>query len=148
MNKNANSFIRNTFPLFEVINDETLIFSPHTMLLGMLFHDGAFAAYNLTSPEEINKLEIPPGRNELRLHLNQALDNIPVFRKAVRTPDGWAISPTEPLPYSTLLPWIRTLGKITGFAQVARPYSLRYAAGKAFNENGKHCELSFARCGM
>lgn len=148
MNKKANSFIRNTFPLFEVTYDETLIFSPHVFLLGVLFCDQAFAASNLTSPEELSRLTIPPGRNELRLHLNQALDNIPVFRKAVRTPYGWAISPTEPLPYSTLLPWIRTLGKITGFAQVARPYSLRYAGGKAFNENGKHCELSFARYGM
>ncbi|KAF1967816.1 hypothetical protein BU23DRAFT_583589 [Bimuria novae-zelandiae CBS 107.79] len=119
----------NTFPLFEVIYDETLIFSPH-----------AFAAYNLTSPEELSRLTIPPGRNELPLRLNRALDDTPVFRKAERTPYGWAISPTEPLPYSTLLPWIRTLGKITRFAQVTRPYSLRYAAGKAFNENGNVSE--------
>ncbi|KAF1952281.1 hypothetical protein CC80DRAFT_518793 [Byssothecium circinans] len=136
----------NTFPLFEVIYDETLIFSPHVFLLGVLFCDQAFAAYNLTSPEELSRLTIPPGRNELPLRLNRALDDIPVFRKAERTPYGWTISPTEPLPYSTLLPWIRTLGKITGFAQVTRPYSLRYAAGKAFNENGELCELSYARC--
>jgi len=39
-----------------------------------------------------------------------------------------------------LLPWIRTLGQITGFAQVTRPYSLRYAGGKAFNDNGNVSE--------
>ncbi|KAF2685708.1 C2H2 finger domain protein [Lentithecium fluviatile CBS 122367] len=130
----------NTFPLPEIIYDESLIFSPHVLLLGMLFHDRAFAAYNLTSPEELSKLHIPPGRNELPLRLSRELDNIPVLRKAVKTPTGWIISPNEPLPYSTLLPWIRALGQITGFEQVTRPYSLRYAGGKAFNENGNVSE--------
>ena len=128
---------RNTFPIPEIMYDGSLIFSPHVFFLGVLFHDQAFAAYNLTSQEELSRLYIEPGRNELPLRLNKKLDNIPVFRKAVRTPNGWAISDDEPLPYSTLLPWIRALGQITGFAQVTRPYSLRYGAGKAFNENGK-----------
>ncbi|KAI2479406.1 DUF3435 domain containing protein [Pyrenophora tritici-repentis] len=130
----------NTFPLPEIMYDETLLFSPHVFLLGLLFCDRAFAAYNLTSPEELSRLTIPPGRNQLSLRLNRMLDDIPVFRKAVRTLHGWDISPNEPLPYSTLLPWIRTLGELTGFAQVTRPYSLRYAGGKAFNENGNVSE--------
>jgi hypothetical protein len=127
--------------------DETLSFSPHVFLLGLLFCDRAFAAYNLVSAEELSKLTIPTGRNELPLRLNQSLDNIPIFRKAVRTVNGWDISPDKPLPYSTLLPWIRTLGEITGFAQVTRPYSLRYAGGKAFNDNGKPYDLCHARLG-
>lgn len=64
--------------------NETLIFSPHVFLLGVLFCDRAFAVYNLTSPEELSRLDIPLGRNELLLRLNKSLDNIPVFRKAVR----------------------------------------------------------------
>jgi hypothetical protein len=96
--------------------DETLLFSPHVFLLGLLFRDQAFAAYNLTSLKELSRLTIPPGRNELPLRLNQMLDNVPVFRKAVRAPHSWDISPNIPLPYSTLLPWIRTLGEVTGFA--------------------------------
>jgi len=84
--------------------DKTLLFSPHVFLLGLLFCDRAFAAYNLTSLEELSRLTIPPGRNKLPLRLNQMLDNIPVFRKAVRTLHSWDISPNEPLPYSTLLP--------------------------------------------
>ncbi|CAN9454731.1 unnamed protein product [Alternaria alternata] len=130
----------NTFPLPEIMYDETLLFSPHVFLLGLLFYDRAFAAYNLTSPEELRRLTIPRGRNELPLHLNHMLDNVPVFRKATRTVHGWDISPHEPLPYSTLLPWVRTLGEVTGFAQVTRPYSLRYAGGKAFNENSNVSE--------
>ncbi|CAI9635546.1 unnamed protein product [Alternaria burnsii] len=135
----------NTFPLPEIMYDETLLFSPHVFLLGLLFYDRAFAAYNLTSPEELSRLTIPQGRNELPLHLNHMLDDVPVFRKATRTVHGWDISPHEPLPYSTLLPWVRTLGEVTGFAQVTRPYSLRYAGGKAFNENGKSCDPVYAR---
>jgi hypothetical protein len=76
------------------------------------------------------------------------LDNIPVFRKAVQTIDDWDISPDEPLPYSTLLPWIQTLGEVMGFAQITRPYLLRYAGGKAFNDNGKSCNLIYAKCTM
>ena len=108
----------------------------------MLFHDQAFAAYNLTSLEELSRLYIAPSPNELPLRLNRELDDIPVFRKAVKTPNGSVISDDEPLPYSTLLPWIKVLGQTTGFAQVTRPYSLRYAGGKAFNDNGKLREPS------
>jgi hypothetical protein len=92
--------------------DETLLFSLHVFLLGLFFCDWAFAAYNLTSPEELSRLTIPLGCNELPLRLNRMLDNIPVFQKAVQTLHGWNISSNEPFPYSTLLPWIRTLGEI------------------------------------
>jgi hypothetical protein len=126
--------------------DETLLFSSHVFLLGLLFCDWAFAAYNLTSPEELSRLMIPLGCNELPLRLNQMLDNIPMFRKAERTLHGWNISSNELLLYSTLLLWIQTLGEVTGFAQVTRSYSLRYAKEKTFNENGKCCNLFYARC--
>lgn len=55
----------------------------------------------------------------------------------MRTANGWTIFNDKPLPYSTLLLWIKMLGQITGFMQVTRPYSLRYAGGKAFNNNDK-----------
>lgn len=116
--------------------DETLVFSPHVFLLGMLFSDNAFAAYNLTSPEDLSRLDIPRDHQQLRLNIKQELDNVPLFRKVLRTSQGYKVSPTERLAYSTLLPWIRSLGQITGFAQVTRPYSLRYGGGKAFNDNG------------
>ncbi|KAF1352703.1 hypothetical protein EJ07DRAFT_168822 [Lizonia empirigonia] len=73
----------NTFPFPEIIYDETLLFSPHVFLLGLLFCDRAFAAYNLTSSEELSQLKIPQGRNELSLRLNPMLDDIPVFQKAL-----------------------------------------------------------------
>jgi hypothetical protein len=112
----ADFSLRNTFPLPEIMYDETLLFSLYVFLLGLLFCDRAFAAYNLTSLEELSRLMIPPGCNELLPRLNRVLDNTPVFRKAVRTLYGWDISPNKSLPYSTLLLWIWTLGEVTGFA--------------------------------
>jgi len=127
----------NTFPIPEIIFDPSLILSPHVFLLGLLFADQAFRAPNLTSAEQLTKLYIEPGRNELPLPLHPDLDNIPVFRRSIKAFHGYEVSPDQPLQYSTLLPWIKDLGTITGFRQVARPYSLRYGAGKAFDENGE-----------
>ena len=128
----------NTFPIPEIIYDPSLILSPHAFLLGLIFADRAFKAPNLTSPEQLAKLYVEPGRNELPLPLRSDMDNIPVFRKAVKTLHGWEISPNLQLPYSTVAPWMKKLGAITGFRQISRPYTLRYAAGKAFDDNGKH----------
>ncbi|KAG9246656.1 hypothetical protein BJ878DRAFT_533103 [Calycina marina] len=97
----------NTFPLPEIIFDPSLILSPYVALLGLL-----------------------------PLHLKPEMANIPVFRKSVRTPYGWEISPDQPLPYTTLLKWMKRLGVLTGFPQITRPYCLRYGAGNAFNQSG------------
>jgi hypothetical protein len=71
------------------------------------------------------------------LALRRELADIPVFRKSYPTPYGCEISPDEPLPYSTLLPWMENLGVITGLKQITRPYGLRYGAGNAFNQSSE-----------
>jgi hypothetical protein len=123
----------NTFPIPEIVYDPSLIFSPHMILLGMIFDDQAFAAPSLTSPEKLSRLDIEPGCNQLPLPFKQEMENLPVFRCAKRTLHGWAISPTEPL--TIVRSSMKRIGQITGFKQVTRPYALRYGAGKAFNEN-------------
>jgi hypothetical protein len=107
-------------------------------LLGLIFDDKAFLAPNLTSSEELSKLDIEPGRMQLALPFNPKLDNIPVFRNIDSTADGFVISDTEPLPYGSVYWAMKTLGQITGFKQITRPYGLRYGAGKAFNEDGMY----------
>ncbi|KAI9889389.1 MAG: hypothetical protein M1814_005325 [Vezdaea aestivalis] len=126
----------NTFPMPEIIFDPSLILSPYVFLMGLLFADKAFLAPGLTCPEQISKLDIPPGCNSLSLPLKPELDDIPVFRRSVRTVTGWEISPNLPLQRTTVSTWMKSLGEITGFRQVARPYCLRYGAGKAFDESG------------
>ena len=106
------------------------------LLLGLIFDDQAFGSPSLASPEKLSELYIEPGKNQLPLLLDLRFNDVPVFRRADRTLDGWAISPDTPLSYSILAPAMKKIGKITGFPQVTRPYALRYGAGKAFNENG------------
>jgi len=110
-------------------------------LLGLLFGDRAFKRVEgqevLFSANQLPRLTIPEDCNELPLLLDPALDDVPLFRKTERSLQGMSISPDKPLPYSTLLPWVKTIGVITGFRQVARPYSLRYGAAKALDNSGK-----------
>jgi hypothetical protein len=133
---------RNTFLLPEIIYNPLLVLSPHVFLLGLLFADHAFARVNgkevLMSAEQLLYLYIPPECNKLPLLIDPALDHVPLFRQSVRTLQGIAISANGPLLYSTLLPWVKKMGELTGFRQVARPYSLRYGAGKALDSSGMY----------
>jgi hypothetical protein len=133
---------RNTFPVPEIIYDPSLVFSPHVMLLGIIFADEAFAAPSLTSPEALSMLEIPPGQNQLPLPFKPEKYDVPIFRKAIRTPLGWTIAEKEALTYAVLYAALVILGQLTAFLHILRPYALRYGAGKAFNENGKSCLIS------
>ena len=78
----------NTFPIPEIVYDLSLIFSPHVILLGMIFDDQVFAAPSLTSPEKLSRLDIEPGCNQLPLLFKQEMENLPVFRCAKRTLHG------------------------------------------------------------
>ena len=44
--------------------------------------------------------------------------DIPVFRKSIKTPYGWQISPDQPLPYTTLLKWWKRIGALSGLLDV------------------------------
>lgn len=132
---------RTTFIVPEIIFDPSLILSPHVTLLGLLFADRAFASLDgeriLTSARQLLDLEIPDDTYQLELHLEPALDDVPVFRKSVRTLERIEISDTEALRYSTIKPWITRIGEILTFRAILRPYSLRYGAGKALDNSGK-----------
>jgi hypothetical protein len=77
-------------------------------LLGLLFADRAFKRVKgeevLTSAEQLPRLYIRDGYNELPLLLSPALNDVPVFRQTERTLQGIGISADKCLPYSTLLP--------------------------------------------
>ena len=106
------------------------------MLLGLIFDDEAFLSPQLTRPENVSTLSVEPGRNHLPLFFRDDMLEVPIFRGMVRTMQGWSVSPDKPLTYAVVRSSMRTLGQITGFKQVTRPYALRYGAGKAFNEHG------------
>jgi len=54
----------------------------------------------------------------------------------VYTWHGVEISPTEVLRNSTLRPWVKKVGEVTGFEQVTGLYTLRRAAGKELDSSG------------
>ncbi|OJD28093.1 hypothetical protein ACJ73_00490 [Blastomyces percursus] len=129
-----------TFVVQEIIFDPSPILSPHVFLLGLLFADRAFALLGgeriLTSARQLIDLKIPEGINQLKLHLDPALDDVPVIRKSERTLEGIEISATEALTYATIKLWIKRIGEIAAFRDIVRPYSLRYGAGKALDDSG------------
>ncbi|KAH7021750.1 hypothetical protein B0J12DRAFT_610692 [Macrophomina phaseolina] len=125
----------NTFTIPEIRHDPYLILSPHTYFLALAFSDQAFAAPDLTGPEALYKLRVPDQTNQLRLPWKKEVLNVPIFRKSCRTVRGIGIS-QEALPDSTVRPWLRKLGEITGMEKICHPYILRYAAGKAFDSCG------------
>lgn len=114
--------------------------SPHVFLLGLLFADRAFDRVDgeevLVSASQLPQIRIREECNELKLQLDSAMDDVPIFRMSERTLNGIGISPAKPLPYSTLEPWVKKIGAITGIRQVTRPYSLRYGAGTALDSSG------------
>ncbi|KAJ5974897.1 hypothetical protein N7481_008604 [Penicillium waksmanii] len=130
----------NTYILPEIIFDPSLVLSPHVFLLGLLFADRAFGRVDgeevLVSASQLSQIRIREECNELKLQLDSAMDDVPVFRMSERTLNGIGISPAKPLPYSTLEPWVKKIGAITGIRQVTRPYSLRYGAGTALDNSG------------
>ncbi|KAM0369167.1 hypothetical protein ACHAPY_011187 [Fusarium culmorum] len=75
----------NVLTLPETIFDSSLLLSPHTLLLGLLFHHRAFDAPTLTSPEHLSKLDIHPDEHELPLPLKQSMNDKFVFRRATKT---------------------------------------------------------------
>ncbi|OJD11104.1 hypothetical protein AJ78_08054 [Emergomyces pasteurianus Ep9510] len=131
---------KTTFIVPEIIFDPSLVLSLHVILLGLLFADHAFAPLDgervLTSARQLVDLKIPEDTYQLELHLNPALNDVPVFRKSERTLKAIEISATDALTYGTIKPWIRRIGEISAFRDIVRPYSLRYGAGKALDNSG------------
>jgi hypothetical protein len=91
------------FLLPEIIFNPSLVLSPHVALLGLIFANNAFLAPSLTSAERISELDIPAGYEQLPLYLKPEIADIPVFRKSIKTPYRWQISPDQLLLYTTLL---------------------------------------------
>ncbi|KAK4148490.1 C2H2 finger domain protein [Chaetomidium leptoderma] len=125
----------NTFPVPEVMWDPCLLLSPHVFFLGILFANEAFEASGLTSPEHLRVLDIHPEEQELPLPLKESLNKMFVFRKAVAMLAGYEMS-EEGIPYSTMAPWIKRIGELTGFKFSTIPYNLRYNAASEFDKSG------------
>ncbi|KAF5694668.1 C2H2 finger domain-containing protein [Fusarium globosum] len=125
----------NVLALPETIFDSSLLLSPHTLLLGLLFHHRAFDAPTLTSPEHLSKLNIHPEEHELPLPLKQSMNDIFVFRRATKTGmNAYVLSANEQITYNMIAGWTKKLGELAGFGVVVILYTLRYNAGNEFDQ--------------
>ncbi|RKK66723.1 hypothetical protein BFJ69_g15143 [Fusarium oxysporum] len=125
----------NVLTLPETIFDSSLLLSPHTLLLGLLFHHRAFDAPTLTSPEHLSKLDIHPDEHELPLPLKQSMNDIFVFRRATKTGmNAYVLSTNEQITYNMISGWTKKLGELAGFGVVVILYTLRYNAGNEFDQ--------------
>ncbi|EQL28300.1 hypothetical protein BDFG_08919 [Blastomyces dermatitidis ATCC 26199] len=131
----TNSPFSNTFWLPEIIYDPTLMLSPHVFLLGMLFHIQAFKSPGIRRPEDLYSLGVLNGLNQQELPLRDDLADLFVFCSAVREGGGIRIAHEIRLTTASVRTRMKKGGEITGFQQVTKPYVLRDAAAKGFNES-------------
>ncbi|EER43787.1 conserved hypothetical protein [Histoplasma capsulatum H143] len=124
-----------TLLLPEIIYDPTLVLSPHVFLLGMLFHIRAFKSPGIRRPEDLYSLGVLNGLNQQELPLRDDLADLFVFCSAVREGGGVRIAHETRLTTASVRARMKKGGEITGFQQVTKPYVLRDAAAKGFNES-------------
>ncbi|CZR67473.1 uncharacterized protein PAC_17372 [Phialocephala subalpina] len=127
----------NEFKIPEIIYDPTLVLSPHTFLLGMLFKVQAFKSSSIISPEKLYSLNVLNGMNEQQLPLRDELSDDFIFCQTVDTACGIRLAPQLQLSSDSVCYRMKIGGQITGFAQVTKPYVLRDGVAKALNESRK-----------
>ncbi|KAI1157437.1 C2H2 finger domain-containing protein [Nemania serpens] len=124
-----------TFTVPEGIFNRSLLLSPHVFLLAILFRHKAFLAPSLTYPEGIEQLHIHPGENELPLPLRPELNDVFIFRRAIKGPTGYYISENECITYGMMRNWIVAIGVIMGIEDTVIMYSLRYLTGNKLDQS-------------
>ncbi|CRG88250.1 Threonine--tRNA ligase [Talaromyces islandicus] len=135
----------NEFKIPEIIFDPTLALSPHVTLLSMLFHIQGFKRISKTGPvldsaAKLYSLDVPNGKGKQDLHLKDELLDKYVFCQVERETTGYRLLLDKRMTASTLGSQMRRVGEITGFEDIVKPYCLRYAGAKAFNNSDEVSE--------
>ncbi|VTT72992.1 unnamed protein product [Fusarium fujikuroi] len=126
----------NTLTLPETIFDSSLLLSPHTLLLGLIFRHKAFEAPTLTSPEHLSKLDIHPDEDELPLPLKKCMDETFVFRDTDKTAvKGFILSSNKQITYGMISKWTKDIGVFAGFMFTVILYTLRYNSANEFDNS-------------
>ncbi|KAH1396271.1 hypothetical protein KXV70_001089 [Aspergillus fumigatus] len=126
----------NNFPLPEIIDDPSLIFSPHVFLFGILFWLDAFEAPNLRSMEDLRKLLVEGGRQQLELPLKSDVAEHYIFCMTRLVKGEVDIQWTEPMNESTMSGRLKSLGEIHGWLHSFFAHRFRYGGGKMLNKSG------------
>ncbi|KAJ6036024.1 hypothetical protein N7540_000303 [Penicillium herquei] len=126
----------NTFALPEIVYGVSLVFSPHVLLFSILFYVQAFEAPHLTSMEDLRKLLIEGGRQEMILPLKKEMDDYYVFPKVEVICGQPQILWETPMNGGTLDAQLRTFSEIHGFLNHFFSHQFRYGGGDLLDKSG------------
>ncbi|KAJ5415003.1 hypothetical protein N7509_000101 [Penicillium cosmopolitanum] len=125
----------NTFPFPEIIDDPSLIFSPHVFLFGILFWLQAFESPALSSMEKLRSLFVEGGRQQMPLPLKPEVEEYYVFCKTEVVNGHPVLLWDQPMLGGTMSVRLKNLGEIHGWLQSMFAHRMRYGGGKMLNNS-------------
>ncbi|KAH1515597.1 hypothetical protein KXX29_009720 [Aspergillus fumigatus] len=126
----------NTFALPEIVYGVSLVFSPHVLLFSILFYAKAFAAPHMNSMEDLRRLLVEDGRQEMPLPLKSEMDNYHVFPKVDVIDGEPCILWETQMNGSTLDGQLRSFSEIHGFLNAFFSHQFRYGGGALLDQSG------------
>lgn len=108
------------------------------MLLNLTVADRAFAVLDLTEPEQLFRLRVPPGLNELEVPIKNLMMEMPLFRSWKRSHRGNEVSDTTKLTNKWIRERMKYLGEVTGFVLPVGPYCFRRGNGEALDSSSMY----------
>lgn len=110
--------------------------SPHTFLLGILFHDDAFRAPGTKSMEDFQCLWVEDGRQQMEVPLKWDKAHYYVFCKVTSVRGKIQVHRDQSILQSTLSRQLKVFGEIAGFKWLLFTHRFRYGGGTILNESG------------
>ena len=107
----------------EIVYGVSLGFSPHVLLFSILFYVNAFEAPYLTSMEDLRRLFVEDGQQEMPLPLKRDMDNYYVFPKVDLVCGQARILWETPMDGHTLDAQLRTFNEYTASLIICSPTS-------------------------
>ncbi|CAI7636376.1 unnamed protein product [Penicillium pancosmium] len=125
----------NTFPFPEIIDDPSLIFSPHVFIFGILFWLQAFESPALSSMEKLRSLFVEGGRQQMPLPLKPEVEEYYIFCKTEVVSGHPVLLWDQPMLSGTMSARLKNLGEIHGWLQSMFAHRMRYGGGKMLNNS-------------
>lgn len=129
----------------EIVYGISLVFSPHVLLFSILFYANAFEAPSLKLMDDLRRLLVEDGRQEMPLPLKPEMGDYHVFPK-IDVLDGQPrILWNTPMNGNTLDTQLRTFSEIHGFLNHFFSHQFRYGGGELLDQSGKWSSNYIAR---
>ncbi|KAJ5751309.1 hypothetical protein N7533_008337 [Penicillium manginii] len=125
----------NTFAFPEIIDDPSLIFSPHVFIFGILFWLQAFESPALSSMGKLRSLFVEGGRQQMPLPLKPEVEEYYIFCKTEVVNGQPVLLWDQPMLSGTMSARLRNLGEIHGWLQSMFAHRMRYGGGKMLNSS-------------